>query len=302
MRRPIYTSDLISRPEVKKILDEFIIYPSTKDKPSLIIDKNSEYDKTLLGNAVEVLFELLIDSSWNSFLNPLKSYEHCLLTTLSECKKYGYRNIDEYYILPYTGVLRKYGIVPKYLFQNEEKGLVKVKNLIDDFYKAIDVLSDKKCFEKNIDNSMKSILIISNILPLCKRFMMFYSNYSNINPNTVTYLKRIYEHFPLETVNLNKRIISEPPISIGGTSGRPDFVVGETLLEIKTTQTYLSKDHLRQTALYYLGLSEAKYNRIEIEDIALYYSLYGKTVKFNKSEIFNLKKAKNTFKKIENTF
>lgn len=302
MRRPIYTSDLISKPEIKKILDEFIIYPKIEDKPNLIIDKNSEYDKTLLGNAVEILFELLLDNSSDSFIHPLKSYEYYLLTILLECKIEGYRDIDEYCIMPYTGALRKYGIMPSYFSKNNKVEVVKVKKLVDDFYNAINVLSDKNCFQNNIDSALFSILLISNILPLCKRFKMLYSNYSDISQNTVTCLKKIFEHFPIEKIDFRKKIISEPPINICGTSGRPDFLIGETLLEIKTTQTYLTKDHLRQSALYYLGLLNSKYNNIQIVDVALYYSLYGKMISFNKNELFNLKKTKSTLKRLENVY
>ena len=103
--KTIYTTDLVSKPETKKIIDDFIKFPISKDKPNLIIDKNIDYDNASLGNAVEILFHLLVDNNQNSFFPPLKSYEFYLLRALSECKQHGYNKIDDFYIRPYVSGL-----------------------------------------------------------------------------------------------------------------------------------------------------------------------------------------------------
>lgn len=304
MRRPIYTSDLISKPEIKKILDEFIVYPMTKDKPSLLVDKNIKYDNTLLGNAVEILFEILANG--NSRINSpvLKSYKKIFSTTASKYKKH--KNSDDYYLIPTNsnGSFSS-GIIPKEqlegyckTFNINSECLVKVKTLFHDFNNSLNVLSDKNCFIKNLDNSLFAVLIIANVLPLCKRFDFFNVNYKRINENTITCLKKIFESFPEDYINLKEKVISEQQISIAGTVGRLDYIIGSSLIEIKSTQQFLTQGHLRQVALYYLGLEKLK--KIRIDKVSIFYSLYGKMVSYKTEEIFRLNQKDNIQEKLNN--
>lgn len=299
----IYTSDLLSKSEIKKELDTFIKFPLVIDKPRLIFDKKLVYNKTSLGFATEILFELFFSNTKTSFLSPLKEYEMHLMKTLHECKKDGYVNIDNHYVCP-----KRSNILILYNITNSlnDARLIKVENpiklrdLINDYYNALETLKAKDCFENNIEQSMFSILILANIIPLCKRFHIFNDNYKNIDENTLELLKKIYQNLPKNLIATKNDIISEQAIRICGTSGRPDFVIGNTLLEIKTTQTYLTKDDIRQIALYYLALeSENSQNSNKcIEELVIYYSLYGKAVRFKPEELFNLDRKAAIIKKL----
>ncbi len=303
MRRPIYTSDLISKPEIKKILDEFIVCPIIKDKPSLLVDKNIKYDNTLLGNAVEILFEILTNG--NSRINSpaLKSYKKIFTTTASKYKKH--KTSDDYYLIPTnsngsfsSGIIVKESLEEycKIRYINPEN-LVKVKTLFHDFNNSLNILKDKNCFIKDLDNSLFAILIIANVLPLCKRFNFFNINYKRINENTITCLKKILENFPKDYINIKEKVISEQQISIAGTVGRLDFIIGSSLIEIKSTQQFLTQGHLRQVALYYLGLEKDK--TFNIEKVSIFYSLYGKMVSYNTVEIFRLNQKEEVLKKLD---
>jgi hypothetical protein len=138
------------------------------------------------------------------------------------------------------------------------------------------------------DSFLNAILILSQIMPGIRFNKLAINNMGTTTQNDLNMLKYLIKQIP-KSLYEAKNILIQPFLSHRAILGKPDYIMDDSIVDIKTTKNFFSRRDYNQLICYYLlyKINENKWNEagIKINKIGIYYSLYGQLIQFNVSEL-----------------
>ena len=172
------------------------------------------------------------------------------------------------------------GLKILYNYSNKEISELLEKSLIQyKEYKVVGIITD---------SFLNAILILSQIMPGIRFNKLAINNMGTTTQNDLNMLKYLIKQIP-KSLYEAKNILIQPFLSHRAILGKPDYIMDDSIVDIKTTTSFFSRRDYNQLICYYLlyKINEKKWNEagIKINKIGIYYSLYGQLIQFNVSEL-----------------
>ncbi|MFI5219861.1 MAG: hypothetical protein ACHQNT_10265 [Bacteroidia bacterium] len=295
-------TDFIQETDVRKKLNE--LFPKPKlVKPDFAFPSSIPYNARLLGNAIEYYIHLkydflnktgdnhtiinelienffpLIGNHFNNYKNPYRCF-------LKHMHNYHWFTTVKYYI---DGKFE----TNEYSFKND--GKTDRINLMDIFLGVVGAFDELKKFHKNgkeTNKFIESILILAKILPGFRMHSMG-NEPLNVSRNDKITFQRLIKLLPKNLFKKRKDFKRYPAIGYGYILGRPDFLIDNELLEIKTSKDFFCRSDFNQVLMYYLiyKMQRKMYKRqgVMIEKVSILYPLYKSKIELNLNEVINRK-------------
>ena len=173
-----------------------------------------------------------------------------------------------------------------------------IAELID---KSLTKCKEYKTNGKLTEAFLRAIIILAQILPGIHLYALA-KNVGNPSATDLIALKTLIKKIPANFF-LSKNILINPSLSCGLIMGRPDYIIDDIIVDIKTTKDFFKRYDYNQLICYYLlyKIDEKAWNKagIKINKIGIYYALYGQLIQFNVSDLCTPKDLKEIIKLIE---
>ena len=290
---------LLLEKSINNGLKEF--FPKTEVAKKDILIEPSTKHASLLGNSYDLMLSCMLGIN-NTYLQTqvFKPFE-VAIESLSESF------VEGNTVLYYKGV--GYPLSEKFITIND---LLKDKNVLNQFPEQEHITTNTQVFEllsdaqvklediftkkKILKTHLKSLIIASQILPAFS-MRKFAKNVGVVEDDLINLLNDLKQATSKELISQAKEILINPHIHYSIVDGRPDYVFHNTILDIKTTKKFFARIHLNQVLIYFLlHLSketesdfrnyDSDFSERNIDEIALYYPLYGTVIKINMIETY----------------
>jgi hypothetical protein len=170
------------------------------------------------------------------------------------------------------------------------------------------IQNSKKFYEEYLESGIITNELISSSIKLAKvdsiyRAGFFDPDMEKVEENDIIDLKNLVDTIPLDKFNSRKKCFLNPHFGeasqrIGGADA--DLIIDNTLIDIKTTKYFsINEDYYYQLIGYYIlslrGKINNKYDNLRIENVAIYFSRYGKIISFpvkKEGKMFGIPKLK----------
>lgn len=157
-----------------------------------------------------------------------------------------------------------------------------------------------------ITNSfLNALLILAKILPGIFHQRLGKNLFEYNSKNDLEMLKHLIKQIPKDFYKA-KQVLINPNLSCGMVRGEPDYIIDNSIIDIKTTQHFFSRVDYNQLICYYLlyKIDEKRWNEqgIQINKIGIYYALYGKFIHFNVSDLCSPEALKEMMELIEDYY
>lgn len=180
-----------------------------------------------------------------------------------------------------------------YCYSNKE-----ISELIE---KSLVKYNNYKNTGKVTDDFLNAILILAQILPGIM-LQGLAKDMGTSTKNDLYMLKHLINQIP-KFFFKPKNVLSSPYLSWGTIRGEPDYIIDDTILDIKTTKSFFSRADYNQLICYYLlyKMNEEYWNKVgvKINKIGIYYSLYGQLIEFKVSDLCKSDELKEVIELIE---
>lgn len=303
-----YVTYAIDNPSVRDVLDKYIRWDKLVSvRPKLLFNIDTE-KSVIFGCAAEILVSFLVSSNTEIGFQTDR-YEECLEVYLSKVPTEFNQNYKKLYVYNYRFRNPHNYIEGRSTAKNiSEDEPVCLQSIVNEYRDAI---RDIKGNSNELFNRDKRKTLLA-ILTISKYYAGMKTPNRNINPKCYSVnleqllipLESIIETFSMEPMKGQELFVSEPHFSHMGISGYGDFIIDKTLIEVKSTRSYVRKADIRQVALYYL-LNKATPDPkkcYKIENITIYYPLFQSCINLPISIIFNTIKTSTVVNELERIF
>ena len=293
-------SKIIKDPNVRKIMDQFIKFPTLDRR----LYKQTNVDpemSSLLGYAIEILFDFYIQRNANIILVASR-YATQMDEFVEQCEKKQEEKKQSLFLIDSRGRFA-WNVTKDRSLAIEYANGYKIMRLSQVQKKYLDSL---KIIKKNIslsepnDEIFDAVCEIAKIYPSLKRFTISPKYLGQSNKALVHEIKNSFYTFLKHFSETPSFAIKEPKVKFHNVHCRPDYIIDDALVEIKCTKELLDKEHIRQVVFYYTALTRQRIIPIkQIARILIFYPRFDYVFEIKIQELISPPEFKSGIKELK---
>jgi hypothetical protein len=290
----------IKQPGIREILDKMIVFPTVQRTGLKRLPFPNEHS-ALIGYAVEILLDfhlnqdLDLGETAHKYYRPFERF-------VERCEKTYGCSSEKLLLFEHYNVYSWNAHPNKKLAQNISDGtnVLLLSDVRQSYVEALLTIGNSFIAPLKSKEFYLAILTVAHIYPTLRRWRIGIKRLYWDRNEILEPLMLAHDRIEMLFKGQQKTLTGQVNLREGKLRCRPDFILDRTLLEIKCTREYLTKEHIRQVALYYLVTRMQRgVSNFKIDTIQIFYGLHGELISWPAEELLPRAKVNYWLKKLK---